>query len=158
MTDEQALDALQVMLMSYPYVELPYTHTFTHTGQKNGGLYSRKFTMTTGMMVVGNEHKTQHQWVMLRGKLLTYDPLTGWTVLEGPCCGVTEVGTRRASLVLEDTEWITFHPTEETDPETIMDQITIKHTEHLKGLTQPTVEEFLQEGLPACPVSQLLLS
>jgi len=104
------IDELEkVIVENLPPVEMPLTHTFTP------GLYTREIFMAAGTILTSKIHKTRHVFFILRGKCLVYTKETGPIMLEGPCYGITEPGTRRAIAILEDTTWITVHATTETD-------------------------------------------
>jgi hypothetical protein len=59
--------------------------------------------------------------------------------VEAPYFGITEPGTRRVLVMLEDTVWTTFHATELTDPEEIAKAILVEYENPL--LAQVTKEE-----------------
>jgi hypothetical protein len=57
----------------------------------------------------------------------------GYEELVAPHTFVSKPGTKRAVLVLEDTIWTTYHPTEETDVGLIEDHVIAKtYDEYLK--------------------------
>lgn len=130
-TYHHAVDAAESLMATMEGASTgdPPAHTLTP------GLYSRNLFMPAGSIVVSKIHKKKHQYVILRGRVSVLTE-GGLEFLEAPYCGITEAGTRRVLLVHEDTEWITFHPTEETDMESIeADLILPRHMLGDKPLT-----------------------
>jgi len=98
--------------------QLPTTHRFTP------GLYIREITMPTGTVLVTEHHITEHPFVVSKGYCSVYNPLVAeWVHLKAPHTGITKPGTKRFLIVHEETIWTTFHPTDETDVETIENTI-----------------------------------
>lgn len=88
----------------------PVTHHFTP------GLYAREIFMPKGLLITTETHKTEHPFVVSKGRVLVYQENTGeWQAIEAPHFGVTKPGTRRLLLVVFDCVWTTFHATAETD-------------------------------------------
>ncbi len=127
----QAIDALEQKMMAMPAADCPLQHVFTN------GLYGRTIFMPAGSVITSKIHKTQHQFVCSMGHCLVWIDNVGWQDIKAPHVGVTQPGTRRVLLVLEDTIWTTFHPTDETDVDVIESQIIEPHSEHLLGMSQP---------------------
>lgn len=107
-----AVDAMEEALRTLPQSDLPPVHTLT------AGLYSRRLFVPAGSVVVTKIHRRQHQVVVLSG-MSTVLTESGACLMGAGYSGVTEPGTRRVVFVHEDTEWITFHPTDQTDLESI---------------------------------------
>lgn len=127
----EAMDELEADLMAMPPVEMPLQHTFTP------GLYTRTIFMPAGTMLTSKIHKTQHPYVVTRGRVTVYEPEGGTVEITAPHMGITQPGTRRVLYIHEDTVWSTFHATTETDPEKIEATITEARFEHLRGLERP---------------------
>lgn len=88
---------------------IPVTHRFTP------GLYVREIFMPKGTVLTSRTHKTEHPFVISKGKLRCFDERGGWQQLEAPHTGITKPGTRRLLFIESDTIWTTFHPTNTTD-------------------------------------------
>ena len=86
--------------------ETPLRHTFTP------GLYAREITMPRGAVVVSKIHKTEHPYVVSKGKCRVFIEGVGWQTIQAPHFGITKPMTRRVLVILEDTVWATFHPTD----------------------------------------------
>lgn len=115
------LDAIQARMAELPQIDCELFHSFTP------GLYVRKIAMEAGSLIISKIHKTHHPFVILCGKVRVWTKENGVQILEGPHHGETLPGTRRLLYVEEDTVWMTFHPTEETDLERIEAQIIQPH-------------------------------
>ena len=91
--------------------------------------------MPKGSIATSRIHKTEHQFAVLQGQVSVWTPQDGVIHYRAPYNGVTKVGTRRLLYMHEDTIWITFHVTDSTDPQKIMDEITY---------VRPTTLELMQ--------------
>jgi mannose-6-phosphate isomerase-like protein (cupin superfamily) len=118
----EGIDTLEKFILD----ELPpalekLTHTFTP------GLYSRKWEADAGTIWVTRIHKTEHQFVVLKGSVIVW--VDGEEVLiEAGHHGITMPGTRRTLYVLEDVVWMTFHTNPDNlNEDEIVDFITEKH-------------------------------
>lgn len=106
------IDALESALLNYPEPAHSTLHRFTP------GLYSRTFIMPAGSIYTSKQHKTEHQFAVLKGLCSVKDTVTGeWQHIRAPFLGITKPGTRRVLVIHEETVWTTFHPTDETDLE-----------------------------------------
>jgi hypothetical protein len=87
----------------------PVTHHFTP------GLYCRQIFMPARSVVVSRIHKTEHPFVVSQGHCCVYNERGEWLELRAPHFGITTPGTRRFLVMLADTVWTTFHPTQLTN-------------------------------------------
>lgn len=102
-------------------VECPVTHRFTP------GLYIREIFMPKDTLIVSAIHKYEHPFVISQGAATVYDRFNKSQLLKAPHTGITQPGTCRVLYIEEDCIWTTFHTTQETDVETILDDILIKY-------------------------------
>ena len=100
--------------------EMPVTHRFTP------GLYVREIFMPAGHLVISKIHKTEHPFVISKGKVAVFIEEDGWQVFAAPHTGITKPGTQRVLFIIEDTVWLTFHPTQLTDVDAIEEEIIEK--------------------------------
>lgn len=114
---KELFDDLGEVMKTYERVEVPVTHIQTP------GLYAREVQIKAGTKILSARHKTEHPYVISKGKILVVTEDGKREILEAPHTGVTIPGTRRALHALEDTVWTTFHPTEETDVKTICESL-----------------------------------
>jgi len=104
--DHARIDALEAAMLSgaAPAVDLPLVHRWTP------GLYIREIFMPAGTLLTSKIHKTEHPYVVTKGRVSVYIPGVGVEELAAGHFGITKPGTRRVLYIHEDTTWITFHP------------------------------------------------
>ena len=121
LTPDRRLDSLQSLIERLPQIELPLTHRFTP------GMYIRTIQMPRGAIVVSKIHRTQHPFVITKGRCSVWDAQNGVQQLCAGHIGITMPGTRRILYIHEDTEWTTFHATDKTTPEDVEAAIIEPH-------------------------------
>lgn len=102
--EQEAIEAAQDT-EQYEQVDCPLVHTFTP------GLYSRQITMRAGLLVTSETHKTEHQYILLKGVVSVWTEAEGEIIISAPYHGVTLPGTRRLLYIHEDAIWTCFHST-----------------------------------------------
>jgi hypothetical protein len=110
-------------------VELPLTHRFTP------GMYIRTIFMPKGALVISKIHRTQHPFVVTKGRCSVWPgqaapgqlDANGLREIVAGHIGITMPGTRRILYIHEDTEWTTFHATDKTTPEEVEAEIIEPH-------------------------------
>jgi len=117
------LDRLQVELGKWPQADMPLVHRFTP------GLYIREILMPKGALVISRIHKTEHPFTVSQGRVAVWTEEEGVVEIKAPFTGITKPGTRRVLFVFEDCIWTTYHPTELTDPEQIVEAVTLSESE-----------------------------
>jgi len=95
---------------------MPLTHRFTD------GMYIREIFMPAGTLLTSKIHKTNHPFVVTKGKCKVFDGKNIQNIV-GPHTGITEPNTRRLLYIEEDTTWLTFHVTDKTDIDEIEKEI-----------------------------------
>lgn len=105
-------------------VEMPLTHRFTD------GMYIREIFMPAGTILTSKIHKTNHPFVVSKGKCIVYDGNKLETI-SAPHTGITEPNTRRLLYIEEDTIWTTFHITDKTDVDEIEKEIIQEHNNEM---------------------------
>lgn len=73
------------------------------------GFYIREIFIPKGTVVVGKIHKHAHPNFLMKGKVRVITEYDGNTELEAPLFMISQAGTKRVVLALEDTIWITVH-------------------------------------------------
>lgn len=111
------LDEVEEIHGALPQVDCPVRHAFTP------GLYIREITMPAGTVVTSAIHKTRHPFIISKGRVRVVSETEGAVEYEAPHRGITEPGTRRLLLVIEETVWTTFHATDLTDVAEIAKEI-----------------------------------
>jgi hypothetical protein len=117
------LDRMEALLGLGERIDCPIVNRFTN------GLYTREIFMPSQTFVCSKIHKTQHQFIVSKGKVSVWAKDEGWTTFTAPYHGITEPGTRRFLYVHEDTFWTTFHPNPENiaDLDKVEDMLILKH-------------------------------
>ena len=111
-------------------VDCPVRHIFTP------GMYGREIFMPRGTVVVSKIHKTEHPYVVSKGKAHVFIEGIGWEKICAPFTGITKPMTRRVLLIEEDCIWTTFHATDKTDVAEIE-----------KEIIEPRMQHFLDHDL-----------
>lgn len=112
----EIIDKAEAIIATGEPVVMPLTHRFTD------GMYIREIFMPAGTLLTSKIHKTNHPYVVTKGKCKVFD---GNKIehIEGPHTGITVPNTRRLLYIEEDTTWITFHVTDKTDVNEIEKEI-----------------------------------
>lgn len=101
--------------------ECPVVHRFVP------GMYIRETTIPAGTVGVSMEHKTEHPFVITKGRVRVYSDNESFVIYEAPYTGITLPGTRRILMAEEETVWTTFHVTNHTDLDSIAKDILAPH-------------------------------
>lgn len=88
------------------------------------GLYGRKAILPKGTLAVGKKHKTTHLSVLAKGEIIVrgVNGLPDHRMVAGDVM-VTPAGSQRAVYAVEDSVFVCFHVTEETDLDKIEAQV-----------------------------------
>ena len=123
-----SIEEVEGKLMSYEQVDCPLKHHFSP------GVYMREITMPAGSIILGHEHITKHLNIISKGSCRLLDIETGEvTILEAPYTFESEAGVRKLLYIIEECVWSTVHVTEETDLDTLEEELII-HSEIHKEL------------------------
>ena len=112
------MSALVDAVKDLEHIDCPIVHRF------GGGVYIRQITIPAGTCVVGKIHLTEHYNQVVSGKILVVQSDGKKLFIDGPYTYLSGAYTQKTGYAIEDTIWQTIHPTNETDPNVIMDQIT----------------------------------
>ncbi len=93
------------------------------------GLYVRVLYVPAGTVFTGALHKTRHFYSLMLGRVSVVDSHGKRQEISAPHLGITEPGTKRAVYVHEDAIWVNYHPTDKTDPDEIIAEITAESFE-----------------------------
>lgn len=103
---------LEEAMRHLPQVELPTDHHFAD------GMYARVLFLAEGTLIVGKVHKREHFFIVAKGRLQV-----GKDVLEAGSLVVSNPGTKRAGLALEDCVCINVHRTKKRNLDKIEKQL-----------------------------------
>lgn len=105
--------------------ECPVTHHFAP------GMYAREMFIPAGTVLVGKIHRFAHVNTVAKGRIIVATE-EGLKEVAAPAVFVSPPETKRAGYAIEDTVWITYHPTEETDLEKIEQAVILPGFEQEK--------------------------
>jgi hypothetical protein len=113
------VESLEAEMLKYNQAEIPLKHHFAP------GLYGREIIMPKGIFAIGHAHKEDCINVVLRGNVSVF--IEGKVKqIKGPCMFLGKAMDRKVGYVNEETVWITFHPTTETNIEKLEDDLLVK--------------------------------
>lgn len=124
----QVVLKIEEMIGNLPQIVPPVTHGFAP------GVYARKMFIPAGVALAGKIHKYAHWNIVLKGRIVIITE-KGREIMEAGTMFVSPPGTKRTGYALENTEWVTIHPTEETDTDLIEKQIAVDSFEELAALS-----------------------
>lgn len=110
------------------------------------GVYAREMTIPKGIVIIGKIHKHRHVNIISKGSAEVMTEF-GKIHIEAPYTFVSEVGTKRAVLALDDVVWTTIHPTNETDLAKIEDEVIAKSYDEIVSLGCDVVQKLEGEAL-----------
>ena len=105
---QDSIYKLQDIIKDMPQVTGETRHHFSD------GMYARELFIPAGTVVVGALHKSQHLYMVVKGKCKVssqYETVE----IEAPYIGETIPGTKRVIYSETDCVWIGFFPTQLTD-------------------------------------------
>lgn len=90
------------------------------------GFYVREYRARAGSIHLSRTHKMRHPFRITQGRVAVWTKGAGVEMLRAVHTGITEPGTQRILLVVEDLIWTTFHanPDNLSDPDEIMRRVT----------------------------------
>jgi hypothetical protein len=108
---------------------LPLKHSFAP------GVYVREIFIPKGSILTGKIHRHAHPNFLMKGEVIVVTEKSGRERLKAPLSMISEAGTKRAIIALEDTVWVTVHVTNETDLKKIEDYVIAPTYEDLLPAT-----------------------
>lgn len=136
---QQKITVVQEAMLKLPQVNCPLVHRFTP------GLYTREIFMPKGTLIISKIHKTEHPFIITRGKVSVWIEGVGVKVFNAPYVGITKPGTRRILYIHEDCSWLTFHATQKTTPEEVEQDVIYNPNEpEALDICQETIKELTQ--------------
>ena len=123
---DERIDELEAVLLQEEE-ECEVHHEFTP------GIYTREIGMLAGRAVVSKIHKTEHQYFVMRGVAMVRINDGDWEFIAAPYRGVTQPGTRRVLVILQDCSWVTVLPTVKTTVEEVEADIIEPHINSVLG-------------------------
>lgn len=120
------VEALEGEISKLPQVDCPISHHFA------SGIYGRKIEIPAGTVVTGAVHKTENLIVVAKGRLhiVTDDGTKEVAAGDVLTC---KPGMKNAVVAIEDSVWVNFFPTDETDEEKLVELLTESRSCELIG-------------------------
>lgn len=122
----ERIQALEQAMQAAPEAAQAWQETAHHFAP---GLYARVLYVAAGTVFTGALHRTRHFYSLMQGRVSVVDSHGNRQEIEAPHLGITEPGTKRAIYVHEDAIWVNYHPTDKTDPDEIISEITAESFE-----------------------------
>lgn len=124
---DERVDLLEAtMLENFPIAECPINDIFLD------GIYGREMLANKDTLIVSKIHRTEHLFILLKGKIAIFLDDGEVLHLEAPYRGVTKPGTRRVGYVIEDVVWLTIHANPDNESvDEIEERIIEPHTNEL---------------------------
>ena len=116
---------LEAKCETLPQVDCPIVHTFAE------GIYTRTMTAPAGTFIIGKRHRHQIVNVLIRGRALVFAGDGKAEEVSAPYTVVSEPYVKKMFHVLDEIEWMTIHPTEETDLELIEKEAIITEPDYV---------------------------
>lgn len=140
-TMRQKVEKLEEAIASGPQVDCPMEHHFVP------GMYLRKMTIPKGTTATGAVHKTEHLTIVAAGSLwVTTDE--GAKLFKAGDVFPCKPGAKRAAHAAEDAVLITVHPTNTTDLDALVEELTeSKASDLLGGSTNKQLQNTAHQAL-----------
>ncbi len=90
------------------------------------GIYARSLSRRAGAFIIGHRHKKEHLNILLSGRLRIFMDGTVTEIVGPSVPFLSKAGVRKATLAIEDSVLITFHPTDETDLDKLEEELIEK--------------------------------
>jgi hypothetical protein len=156
----EKIETLEKQMQQFPQADCPVKHYFAP------GMAAREMTIPAGVLITGAVHRHEHLCTISKGRIIVSTD-DGMKELIAPCTLVSKAGAKRVGYAVEETVWTTYHATNETDIDKLIEEITESTTSELIGgsnniqllsqLAQKDYQHFLIEyGLTQELVTQLV--
>lgn len=89
------------------------------------GIYSREITLEKGTLAVGEIHKQDHVNILSKGHVVVFTD-DGIQEIVAPHRWLGTAGVKRATFVIEDAVWTTFHATQHTTSDDVRNDFVAK--------------------------------
>jgi len=110
--------------------DLPLRHTFITGG------YAREMTIPAGVLIIGHIHKDESFSVVTKGHITVLTEHGVCDIHAPTTVFASPAGTKRIGYAHTETVWTTIHVTDETDPDRMIEVLTVPSYEEwvkLKG-------------------------
>lgn len=116
-TTGDQIQRLKTAMLELPQLQLETSHFFAP------GMYCRVVSRPAGAVIVGKKHKAAHFYIVCKGRIAVVSADGSRRVLEAGDVVVSQPGTQRAVVALEDSICLTVHRTDLTDVDAIEQEL-----------------------------------
>lgn len=109
--------ALERALRELPQLEVETLHFHAE------GMYARVAARPRGALIVGKVHKKEHFYIVTKGSVAVTNGEDAPKIYQAGDVIVSQPGTKRAVMALEDSICMTVHRTDKTDLAEIEDEL-----------------------------------
>lgn len=109
------------------------------------GVYIRQMDVPAGSQILSKVHKTDHAFMLTRGRILVYDGVHEAVILKAPYTGVTLAGAQRIGIALEDVTWCNIHPTKIKPTDDTVEALEIAVSKIEKKVVEPFNKLLLKQ-------------
>ncbi|MCP3709725.1 SET domain-containing protein-lysine N-methyltransferase [Paraburkholderia sp. CNPSo 3274] len=120
------VESLEREIQRLPQIDCPVRHYFAP------GMAAREMTIPAGVVVTGAVHRHEHLCTVSKGRIIVSTD-EGMKELVAPCTIVSKPGAKRVGYAVEETVWTTYHATDETDIDRLIEEITESTSAELMG-------------------------
>jgi hypothetical protein len=117
---------LESEIQKLPQVDCPVRHYFAP------GMAAREMTIPAGVVLTGAVHRHEHLCTISKGRILVSTD-DGMKELAAPCTIISKPGAKRVGYAIEETVWTTYHATDTTDVDALIEEITESTQAQLLG-------------------------
>ena len=125
-TPLEKVERLERAIEAMPQVDCPVRHYFVP------GMYAREMTIPAGVTLTGAVHKTEHLSTISAGRIAVQTD-DGVIEIAAPFTFVSKPGAKRAGHAIETTVWTTYHATDTTDVDALVEELTESTAAQLLG-------------------------
>lgn len=125
--DREKVVQLEREIQNLPQADCPVRHYFAP------GMVAREMTIPAGVVLTGAVHRHEHLCTISKGRILVSTD-EGMKEIAAPYTFTSKAGAKRVGYAIEETVWTTYHATNTTDIDALIEEITDStHAELLGG-------------------------
>ena len=124
---------LEKIMRTMPGLEIPVQHCF------GDGVYARSITIPKDTLLTGKVHLTNHINAVLKGSITVMTD-AGMQRITAPALFSSKAGTKRIGYAHEETIWVTFLGTNDTDVDVIEDKLITNSIDEYRRISGTVAE------------------
>jgi len=115
--------AMQDLIGDAPAVPMPVRQHF------GPHVYIREIFMPAGTLVVGKMHRTEHFNILTQGVVRLINPDDTISEVRAGDVFISKPGVKKVLYIVEDTRWLTVHPTDTVDTKELEAELIVPEEE-----------------------------